>query len=100
MLTGKQKRFLRAMGSTVDPIFQIGKGGLNENMIKQLDDVLEARELIKVKVLNNCLADIDDLAEQIAKDTGAVVAQTIGHIILLYRKSQKKPVIVLPKNLS
>jgi RNA-binding protein len=100
MLTGKQKRFLRAMGSAIDPIFQIGKGGLNDNMIKQLDDVLEARELIKVKVLNNCLEDIDNLAEQIAQDTRAEVAQTIGHIILLYRKSRKKPVIVLPKNLA
>ncbi|KHF31277.1 RNA-binding protein [Anoxybacillus sp. BCO1] len=54
MLTGKQKRFLRSLAHHLTPIFQVGKGGVNDNMIKQIADALEARELIKVSVLKNC----------------------------------------------
>lgn len=94
-LTGKQKRFLRAMGSTIDPIVQVGKGGVTENLIRQVDEALEARELVKLRVLNNAPEEIDDIATQIAGTTGAAVAQTIGHIVLFYRPSTK-PEIVLP----
>lgn len=94
-LTGKQKRFLRAMGSTIDPIVQVGKGGVTENLIKQVDEALEARELIKLRVLNNAPEEVDGIAGQIAGATGAAVAQTIGHIVLFYRPA-KKPEIMLP----
>ena len=61
MLTGKQKRYLRSLAHNIDPIFQIGKGGINENMIKQIDDTLENRELIKVHVLQNNFDDKKEL---------------------------------------
>lgn len=95
-LKGKQKRFLRAMGSGIDPILQIGKGALVPNLILQVDEALEARELVKIRVLNNCDEDVDELAHKIAKDTNACVVQTIGHVILLYRPSKTKPQIELP----
>lgn len=95
-LTGKQKRFLRAMGSGIDPIVQVGKMGVNENVITQIDEALEARELLKIKVLNNCPIDLKEVAEQVAVETDCAVAQTIGHIILVYRPSKEKPQIQLP----
>ncbi len=95
-LTGKQKRFLRAMGSGIDPIVQVGKGGVTDNLIQQVDEALEARELIKLRVLNNAPAEVTGVAAEIATATGAVVAQTIGHIILFYRPSEQHPAIKLP----
>lgn len=96
MLTGKQKRFLRAMGTALDPIVHVGKGGVVDNLLQQVDEALEARELVKVKVLNNCLEEVDQVAEQIASSVRAEVAQTIGHTLLLYRPSKKNPQIDLP----
>ncbi|KNZ69538.1 hypothetical protein Tfer_1783 [Thermincola ferriacetica] len=95
-LKGKHKRFLRAMGSGIDPIIQIGKGALAPNVIKQIDDALEARELIKIRVLNNCAEEIDRIAERVASATDAHLIQLIGHVILLYRPSKTKPQIELP----
>ncbi|MFZ5641286.1 MAG: ribosome assembly RNA-binding protein YhbY [Bacillota bacterium] len=94
-LTGKQKRFLRAMGSEIEPIVQVGKGGVSDNLIQQVDEALEARELVKLRVLKNSPDELDDIAGKIAAATGAAVAQTIGHIILFYRPA-KKPEIKLP----
>lgn len=96
MLTGKQRRFLRAMGTGIDPIFQIGKGGLNENLIKQLDDAIEARELIKVKVLTNSGEIPKDAGGQIALDINAELVQVIGKTMLFFRTSKKNPRIELP----
>lgn len=67
MLTGKQKRFLRSKAHHLTPIFQVGKGGVNDNMIKQIAEALEARELIKVSVLQNCEEDKNDVAEALVK---------------------------------
>ena len=66
MLTGKQKRFLRAEAHHLDPIFQVGKGGVNDAMIKQLSEALEARELIKVRILDNCEEDKHEVAEAVS----------------------------------
>ncbi|MEL7564684.1 MAG: ribosome assembly RNA-binding protein YhbY [Dehalobacterium sp.] len=96
MLTGKQRRFLRALGTGIDPIFQIGKGGLNENLIKQLDDALEARELIKVKVLTNSDEIPKEVGGQIALAIGAELVQIIGKSMLFFRPSKKNPKIELP----
>lgn len=96
MLTNKQKRFLRAEAHQVDPIFQVGKGGVNEAMIAQLNDVLEARELIKVKVLDNCFDSKEDVATQIVEGTQAQLVQLIGSTIILYKESKKNKKIVLP----
>jgi len=96
MLTGKQKRFLRSRAHNLDPIFQVGKGGVNENMIKQIADALEARELFKVSILQNCEVEKTDVAESLAKGTGAEIVQIIGNIIVLYKESVQKKTINLP----
>ncbi|WP_223591277.1 ribosome assembly RNA-binding protein YhbY [Neobacillus bataviensis] len=96
MLTGKQKRFLRSKAHHLDPIFQVGKGGVNENMIKQVADALEARELFKVSVLQNCEEDKNIVAEQLAEGAGAEIVQIIGNTIVLYKESVEKKQITLP----
>ncbi|NLI68888.1 MAG: ribosome assembly RNA-binding protein YhbY [Bacilli bacterium] len=97
MLTGKQKRFLRSKAHHLKAIFQVGKDGVNENMINQLNDVLEKRELIKVRVLKNCLLDKETIAEQLAEGTGAEVVQMIGSHIVLYKESKENKQIILPE---
>src|SRR5690625_8008456 len=82
MLTGKQKRFLRAKANQIKPIFQVGKSGVNENMTKQINDTLERRELIKVSILQNCLEDKTTVAEQITEGTNAHIVQIIGNNIV------------------
>ncbi|MCF6137998.1 ribosome assembly RNA-binding protein YhbY [Pseudalkalibacillus berkeleyi] len=96
MLTGKQKRFLRSKAHHLDPIFQVGKGGTNENMYGQIRDALEARELIKVSVLQNCEEDKDTVAENLSKRSGAELVQVIGNTIVLYKESKEKKTIELP----
>lgn len=97
MLKGKQKRFLRAEAHHLNPIFQVGKGGVNENMIKQISDALEARELFKVSVLQNCEDDKDVVAEQLVNGTGAELVQVIGNTIVLYKESKENKQLRLPK---
>lgn len=96
MLTGKQKRFLRSEAHHLKPIFQVGKIGVNDNMIEQLDDVLEKRELIKISVLQNCLEDTDVVADKIAQRTNSHIVQIIGHSIVLYKESRDNKKIQLP----
>ena len=97
MLTGKQKRFLRSEAHHLKAIFQVGKEGVSENMIEQLNDVLEKRELIKIHVLQNCLDDKESVAEQIADGTGAHIVQIIGNQIVLYKESEENKQIKLPE---
>ena len=90
-LTSKQRAQLRAMANPLEPIVHIGKGDLNDNLIKQADDALEARELIKGKVLDNNLEyDARRAAEELAKATRSEVVQVIGTKFILYRQSHKK----------
>lgn len=96
MLTGKQKRFLRSKAHHLNPIFQVGKGGVNENMIKQLNDALEARELFKISVLPNCEEDRETVADEIIKGTRAELVQIIGNTIVLYKESKENKQIQLP----
>lgn len=96
MLTGKQKRFLRAKANHLKPIFQVGKTGVNENMTKQIGEALEKRELLKVSILQNCLEDKDTVAEQLSAGTGAEIVQIIGNIIVLYKESVEHKQIELP----
>ncbi|MCA1031829.1 ribosome assembly RNA-binding protein YhbY [Bacillus timonensis] len=97
MLTGKQKRFLRSKAHHIDPIFQVGKGGVNENMVKQISDALEARELIKVSILQNCEDDRYTVSEQLSKGARAQLVQVIGNTIVLYKESRENKQLVLPK---
>lgn len=96
MLTGKQKRFLRSKAHHLTPIFQVGKGGVNENMVKQIADVLEARELIKVSVLQNCEEDKDSVTSSLASGARAELVQIIGNTIVLYKESVENKQIQLP----
>ncbi|WP_416653890.1 ribosome assembly RNA-binding protein YhbY [Bacillus amyloliquefaciens] len=96
MLTGKQKRFLRSKAHHLTPIFQVGKGGVNENMVKQIAEALEARELIKVSVLQNCEDDKNDVAAALVKGSRSHLVQTIGNTIVLYKESKENKQIELP----
>lgn len=96
MLTGKQKRYLRAKAHHEKALFQVGKSGVTENLIKQLDDLLEKRELIKVAILQNCLADKNEVANEISEGTESEIVQIIGSQIVLYRESIEDKVIQLP----
>jgi len=96
MLTGKQKRYLRSMAHHLTPIFQVGKGGVNENMVKQIQEALEVRELIKVSILQNNMDDKHAVAEELATGAGAEMVQLIGHTVVLYKESKENKTIVLP----
>ncbi|MGJ9381665.1 ribosome assembly RNA-binding protein YhbY [Salipaludibacillus neizhouensis] len=96
MLTGKQKRFLRGEAHHLKPILQVGKGGVNENLIKQADDALEARELIKVSILQNCEEDKEVVAEEIRRGAKAEVVQIIGNTLIFYKESKEQKSIELP----
>ncbi|AGA70435.1 putative RNA-binding protein, YhbY family [Desulfitobacterium dichloroeliminans LMG P-21439] len=97
MLTGKQKRFLRAMGNEMDPVLQVGKGGVTDSVVVQTDETLAVRELIKGRVLPNSTEDVQGAAEVLAERTSSELVQVIGRNFLLYRESKKNPVIMLPR---
>ena len=91
-LTSKQRAQLRGLANTMDTILHIGKDGIGENLVKQADDALEARELIKGKVLeNNIEYDARLAAQELAKATRSEVVQVIGTKFVLYRESHSKP---------
>ena len=96
-MTSKQRAYLRGLGSTLDPIFQIGKSGITPELCSAVDDALEHRELIKIAVLKNCLFDVRDLSDTLSARTGSDCVQTIGRKFVLYRASKKDSKIVLPK---
>ena len=96
MLTGKQKRYLRSLAHNIDPIFQIGKAGINDNMISQIDETLENRELIKIHILHNNFDDKNYLAQTLSQATNSEVVQVIGSMIVIYRESQENKEISLP----
>jgi RNA-binding protein len=95
-LTSKQRAFLRSQSNTLQPIVHVGKGGVVDTVVKQADDALEARELIKGKVLETAPAAVKEVANEVAAAVNAVVVQTMGRTFVLYRPA-KEPVIVLPK---
>lgn len=96
MLTGKQKRFLRSKAHHLNPIFQVGKGGVNDNLIKQIGEALEARELLKVSVLQNCDEERNDVATQLSRGARAELVQIIGNTIVLYKESRENKQLQLP----
>ncbi len=89
MLTSKQRSYLRSLANTMEPIFQIGKGGIGDNLIKQFNDALEARELVKATVLRNSEAGAREIGDEIAGIVGADVVQVIGNRFVLYKESEK-----------
>lgn len=97
MLTSKQRAFLRSMAQSLDPIFQVGKGGVSDNMCEQISNALEARELIKLRVLDNSDYSAKEAAEEISETVGADVVQVIGTKFVLYRESVDHKKIELPR---
>ena len=100
-LTSKQRAQLRGLANSIDTILHVGKDGLGDNLIKQADDALEARELIKGTVLENSMLTAREAAEALAKATRSEVVQVIGTKFVLYRQSHnkdKKDRIVLVKD--
>ena len=95
MLTSKQRASLRAIANELTPIFQIGKGGLNENLITSIDEALEARELVKITILDSADVTAKEALDYIAERTGAEQVQHIGRKFVLYRRSEDKPRIIL-----
>lgn len=96
MLNSKQRAFLRSQATTLDTIFQIGKGGITEEICFQIANALEARELIKARVLENSGFTASDAANKIADAIDADVVSCVGSKFVLYKKSQKKQKIFLP----
>ena len=97
MLTSKQRAYLRSMANGLDTIFQIGKSGITPEIRDAVDKALEARELIKMNVLDNTMIGAKEAAGILADRTGADVVQIIGNRFVLFRVSKKQPVIELPK---
>ena len=89
-LTSQERAYLRGQANGLDAIFQLGKGGINDNFIKQIDDVLEVRELIKISLLETCEHTVKEAAEIICSKTGAQSVQMIGRKLVLYRAASDK----------
>lgn len=100
MLTGKQRRHLRALAHDMKPLVQVGKGGIDDGLIKAVDQALVDHELVKVKLGESAGLDRHEAADELAASTKSEVAQVLGNIVLLYRPDPEEPKIVLPKTKS
>ena len=96
-MTSKQRAYLKGLAMTMDPIFQIGKSSMTPEFTKAIAEALEARELIKISVLQNCMDDPKELANVLAERTRSQVVQVIGKKIVLYKESKNHKRIELPK---
>lgn len=96
-MNSKQRAYLRKLAQPLDPIFQVGKGGVTPDLTNSVGEALEKRELIKLTILKNCPYEVRDVAEMIAERNHADVIQVIGRRFVLYRESSTNPEIVLPK---
>ncbi len=96
-MTSKQRAYLRSLANNLTAIFQVGKNGISDNLIKQVDDALEARELIKLNVLETSPDEITEIANLLAQKTNSDLVQIVGNKITLFRKKKKNSKIELPK---
>ena len=98
-MTSKQRSYLKGLAMNIDPIFQIGKSSLTPELTNAIAEALEARELIKITVLKNCLDDGSSIAQVLCERTHSEVVQVIGRRIVLYKqaKEEAKRKIALPK---
>ena len=90
-MTSKQRAGLRSLANTLEPVFQIGKGGINENLVEQVDESLETRELSKLTLLHSCELDTRAACGQLAEAVDAEPVQCIGRRFVLYRASRENP---------
>ena len=94
-MTSKQRAYLRSLANGIDTIFMVGKGGISDEMVLQISNALEARELIKLRVLENSDYSAKEAANEIAPRVNADVIQVIGTRFVLYRESQKNKKITI-----
>lgn len=97
MLTGKQRRHLRALAHELKPIVQVGKGGIDDGLVKAIDRALADHELVKVKIGEGAGLDRHEAADAIAEQTHSEVAQVLGNVVVLYRADPEDPQITLPR---
>lgn len=95
-ITSKQRAYLRSLANTVEPLLQVGKGGVTDGLIAQLDQLLEHHELVKVHILRTADYDARELCGELAEATGAEPVQAIGSKLVLYRESVDHKEIFLP----
>ena len=95
-MTSKQRSYLKGLAMTIDPIFQLGKSSLTPENTKAIEEALNARELIKINVLQNCAGDPNEMAQILAERTRSQVVQVIGKKIVLYKESKDNKRIELP----
>ena len=100
MLTSKQRAYLRSLAAEADTILQIGKGGISENVLQQVEEALTARELVKGRVLEASLLTAREACDALCEACGADGVQCIGSKFVLYRQNKKNPKIVFPKERS
>ncbi len=91
MLTSKQRAELKSIASGIDAVFQIGKGGINDKQILQIDDYLRVHEIVKITILDNSLLTAREAAEDIASRINAQVVQCIGSKAVLFKRNEKEP---------
>ena len=96
MITSKQRAYLRGLGQSCPAIMQVGKGGISENLLKTVSDALEARELVKLAVLENSGEEPRAVLDSLCEALGAEGVSCIGRKIVLYRESKEKKTIILP----
>ena len=97
MLTSKQRAYLRGLGTSCPAIMQVGKGGITDNLLKTVSDALEARELVKLSVLENCNETPREILDRLCDELGAEGVACVGKKIILYRESVEKKTIILPR---
>ncbi len=95
-MNSKQRSYLRSIANTMSPIFNIGKEGITDAFLKQVSDALEARELIKISVLNTSGYTAREASDELCESLGCEGVQAIGSKIVIYRRSEKNPKIELP----
>lgn len=89
-LKGKQKRYLRSQAHGMRPLFQVGKEGLTANWLKQVEDAIEKRELLKINVLQNSIVEDEEVIEYIEDNSQIQVVQKIGHVLVLFKQADKR----------
>lgn len=97
MLTSKQRAYLRSLANPIETILIVGKGGISADVVRQAEDALTSRELIKGKVLQSSPVSAREAADQLASETSSETVQVIGSKFMLYRRNEKEPKISLPK---
>ncbi len=97
MITNKQRAYLRGLANKIEAIINVGKNGITPELTESVNQALEAREIVKISILNNCMMDPKEIADIIHDRTHSEIVHIIGKKIVLYRQSKKKPIIDLPE---